>query len=134
MENTILSDESCFTLFPTSGRVYVWRTPSQAYSTDCLLPRVKHGGGSVTVWAAISWFFVGPTFTSQSHIKAKDYVTILADQVHPMVQTLFPNGVGVFQDDKAPVHTAHIVQDWFSEHEDELSNLLATTVTKPQYY
>ncbi|KFM70696.1 Transposable element Tc1 transposase, partial [Stegodyphus mimosarum] len=46
-KRVIWSDESSFTLFPTSGRVYVWRTPSEAYNTDCLLPRVKHGGGSV---------------------------------------------------------------------------------------
>lgn len=122
-KTVIWSDESCFTLFPTSGRVYVWRTPSQAFETDCLLPRVKHGGGSVMVWAAISWFSVGPMITLQGHITAKDYVNILADHVHPMVQTLFPNGDGVFQDDKAPVHTAHIVQDWFAEHEDEVSHL-----------
>lgn len=122
-KRVIWSDESSFTLFPTSGRVYVWRTPSQAYNTDCLLPRVKHGGGSVMVWAAISWFSAGPMITVSGHMTAKTYVNILADQVHPMVQTLFPNGDGVFQDDKAPVHTAHIVQDWFSEHEDDLSHL-----------
>ncbi|GBM56079.1 hypothetical protein AVEN_123218-1 [Araneus ventricosus] len=68
------------------------------------------------VWAAIWWFSVGPMTTLQGHIKARDYVNILAVQVHPMVQTLFPNDDGVFQDDKAPVHTAHIVQNWFSEH------------------
>ena len=48
-KRVIWSDESSFTLFPTSGRIYVWRTPSQAYNTDCLLPRVKHDGGSVMV-------------------------------------------------------------------------------------
>lgn len=122
-KKVIWSDESCFTLFPTSGRVYVWRTPSQAYDTDCLLPRVKHGGGSVMIWAAISWYSTGPMVTLHGRITAKDYVTILGDQVHPMVQYLFPNGDAVFQDDRAPVHTAHIVQDWFCEHEDELSHL-----------
>ncbi|GBM86630.1 hypothetical protein AVEN_71831-1 [Araneus ventricosus] len=43
-KTVIWSDESCFSLFPASGRVYVWRTPCHAYNTDCLLPRVKHGG------------------------------------------------------------------------------------------
>lgn len=122
-KTVIWSDESCFTLFPTSGRVYVWRTPSQAYDADCLLPRVKHGGGSVMIWAAISWYSMGPMITLQGRITGKDYVTILADHVHPMVQCLFPNGDAVYQDDKAPIHTAHIVQDWFCEHEDDLSHL-----------
>ncbi|GBM40850.1 Transposable element Tc1 transposase [Araneus ventricosus] len=90
--NTVIwSDMSCFTLFPTYGRVYIWRTPSQPYNTDCLLPRVKHGRGSVMVLSAITWFSVGPMITLQGYIKAKEYVNILADQVHSMVQALFPN-------------------------------------------
>jgi hypothetical protein len=52
----IWSDESSFMQFPTSGRVYVWRTPKEAYNPECLIPTVKHGGSSVMVWAAISWY------------------------------------------------------------------------------
>jgi hypothetical protein len=50
-------DES-FRLFPTSGRVYIWRTPKEAYDSECLIPTVKHGGGSVMVWAAILWYSI----------------------------------------------------------------------------
>jgi transposase len=49
----IWSDESSFTLFPTSGRV--WRTPKEAYNPECLVPTVKRGG-SMMVWAAESWY------------------------------------------------------------------------------
>jgi predicted transcriptional regulator len=34
-KNVIWSNESSFTLFPTSGRVYVWRTPKEAYNSNC---------------------------------------------------------------------------------------------------
>jgi hypothetical protein len=54
----IWPDESSFTLFPTSGRVYVWRTPKEAYSPESRVSTVKHGGDSVTVWAAISWYSI----------------------------------------------------------------------------
>jgi hypothetical protein len=37
----------------------------------------------------------------------------LGNQVHPMIQTLFPNNNAVFQDDSAPIHTAGTVQSWF---------------------
>jgi hypothetical protein len=40
----IWSDELSFTLFPTSGRVYVWRTPKDAYNLECPIPTVKHWG------------------------------------------------------------------------------------------
>jgi hypothetical protein len=33
-----------FTLFPISGRVYVWRTPKEAYNLECLVQTVKQGG------------------------------------------------------------------------------------------
>ncbi|PNF38758.1 hypothetical protein B7P43_G14268 [Cryptotermes secundus] len=65
------------------------------------------------------WYSVRPIITLQGHITANNYVTILGDQVHPIVQTLFTTGDATYQDDIACVHTAHIVQDWFSEHEDE---------------
>jgi hypothetical protein len=50
--------ESSFTLFPTSGRIYVWRTPKEAYTPECLFPTVKHEGGSVMGWAAILWYLI----------------------------------------------------------------------------
>jgi len=64
------SDESSFTLFPTSGRIYVWRTPKAAYNPECLVPTVKHGGESVMIWAAISWYSAGPKITSNCQIIA----------------------------------------------------------------
>jgi hypothetical protein len=45
-----------FTLLPTSGRVYIWRTPKEAYNPECLVPTVKHRTGSAMVWAAILWY------------------------------------------------------------------------------
>jgi hypothetical protein len=50
-------------LFPTSGQVYVWRTPKKAYIHECLFPAVQHWGGSVMIWAAISWHSAGPSIT-----------------------------------------------------------------------
>jgi hypothetical protein len=49
----IWPDESSFTLFPTSGRVYVWRTSKETYNPECLIPTAKHREGCVMGWAAI---------------------------------------------------------------------------------
>jgi hypothetical protein len=38
----IWSGELSFTLFPTSGRVFVWRIPKEAYNLECLVPTLKH--------------------------------------------------------------------------------------------
>jgi hypothetical protein len=47
----------------------------------------------------------------------------LANQMHPMIQTLFPNNDAVFQDDNVSSHIAGTVQSWFEEHEGELHHL-----------
>jgi hypothetical protein len=63
----IWSDGSSFTLFPTSGTDYDWRTPKEAYNPECLLSTLKHWGGYVMVWAAIS-YAVGPIITLHGQI------------------------------------------------------------------
>jgi hypothetical protein len=47
----------------------------------------------------------------------------LGNQVHPKIQTLFPNNDVVFQDDNIPIHKAGTVQSWFEEHEGEFQHL-----------
>ena len=37
-----------------------------------------------------------------------------------MVQALFPDDDGIFQDVKAPMNTAHVVKNWYEKHESEL--------------
>jgi hypothetical protein len=70
----IWSDEPSFTLLPVSGRVYVWRTPKGAYNLECLVPTVKHGGGSVMVSTAISWSSAGSFITIHGPITVREYV------------------------------------------------------------
>ena len=40
-----------------------------------------------------------------------------------MVQALFPDDNGIFQDDKAQTHTAHTVRNWYEEHASELEDI-----------
>jgi hypothetical protein len=80
---------------------------------------VKHWGGSIVVWAAISWHSFGPFIILHGRITAREYMDRLGIQMHPMIQT-FPNKDVVFQDDSAPIHTAGTVPSWFEEHEGEL--------------
>ncbi|GFW62473.1 transposable element Tcb1 transposase [Trichonephila clavipes] len=110
-QQVIWSDKSTFTLFQTTGRVYVWRTPKEAFAPECIVPTVKHGGGSLMVWGAISWRGLGPLVTLHGKVKAAHYVNILRDQVHPFVQTSFPGECPLYQDDNAHIHTAKIVQE-----------------------
>jgi hypothetical protein len=43
-------------------------------------------------------YSVGPIITLHGRITAREFVDRLGNQVHPMIQTLFPNNDAVFQD------------------------------------
>jgi hypothetical protein len=59
----------------------------------------------VMIWAAICWHSAGPVITLNGRNTASDYVDISGNQVHPVVQVLFPNNDAIFQDDNSLIHT-----------------------------
>ena len=62
---------------------------------------MKHGDGSVVIWAAISWHSAGSVISLNGRITASDYVDTLGNQVHPVVQMLPKNAV-FFPNDISP--------------------------------
>ena len=94
--------------FPTSGRVYVWRTSKEAGNPEGLVPTVKYGGGSVMILTAISWYSACPTITHNGPINAIDNVGILGNRNHPVVQMLFHNNDADFEDDRAPINQPEV--------------------------
>jgi hypothetical protein len=82
---------------------------------------VKQSDDSMMVWAAMSWYSVCPIVILNGRITAREYVDMLGNEAHPMIQTLFPNNDEVFQDD--PIHAAETAQCWFEEHETEFQHL-----------
>jgi hypothetical protein len=114
-------DELSFTLFPTSGRVYVWRTLNEAYNPECLVPTAKHGGRfcdglgrNIVVQSSLGPI---PIVTLHGRITAREHVDRLGNQVHSMIQTLYPNNGAVFHDDNS--HS----WNYSEEHEGELKHL-----------
>jgi hypothetical protein len=55
-------------------------------------------------------YSVGPDNTLHGRITAREYVDTLGNQVHPMIQTLYPNNDAVYHGDNVPIHTAGTVQ------------------------
>jgi hypothetical protein len=49
-------------------------------------------------------YSVGPIITLHGRLTVRKYVDRLGNQVHPMIQTLFPNKDAVSQDDNDPIH------------------------------
>jgi hypothetical protein len=68
-------------------------------------------------------YFVGPIITLHGRITAREYLDTLDNQVHPMIQTLFPNSDAVFRDNDTTIHMAGTLRSWFEAHEVELQHL-----------
>ena len=49
-KSVLWTDESKFELFGSHRRQYVRRKVYERFKPDCIVPTVKHGGGSVMVW------------------------------------------------------------------------------------
>uniref|UniRef100_A0A3P8YXT8 Uncharacterized protein n=1 Tax=Esox lucius TaxID=8010 RepID=A0A3P8YXT8_ESOLU len=51
---------------------YIWQV---SVCPQCLLRSVKHGGGSIMVWALISWESLGPVICLGGRITATNYIS-----------------------------------------------------------
>lgn len=56
------------------------------------------------------------------------YLSIDADHVHPLKETVFPDGCGLCQQDDVPFHKAKLVQGRLEEHEVEVLTCFRTSV------
>ncbi|KAK3560338.1 hypothetical protein QTP86_006422 [Hemibagrus guttatus] len=117
------SDESCFLLHHVDGRVHVRLLPGEHMAPGCTMGRRRAGGGSVLLWAMFCWETLGPAVHVDVTLTRSTYLSIVADHVHPFMETLFPDGCVLFQQDNAPCHKAEMVQEWFDDHNNQFEVL-----------
>jgi hypothetical protein len=75
--NVEFSDETSYTVFPRSGRKWIWRRVGEAYNPKYLVRTVKHGGGKIQVWGSFSWFGIGPLHWIKETLTGAKYREIL---------------------------------------------------------
>ena len=73
------SDESKFEQFGNKRRLYVFE--GGRYENECLLPTVKHGGGSIMAWGAISASGTGDLVKMDGIMDKKVYHNILVRHI-----------------------------------------------------
>jgi hypothetical protein len=112
----IWSDESCYTMWRSNGRVWVWRMPGEWYLPACLVPAVKFGRGGITVWGCFSWNGLGPLIILHGNINAEGYKNILTRCVLSMVEDQFDYDDCLYQHDNAPCHKSRSVREWFVDN------------------
>ncbi|KAK3513336.1 hypothetical protein QTP70_012369 [Hemibagrus guttatus] len=105
------------------GRVCVRLLPGEHMPPGCTMGRRRAGGDSVLLWSMFYWETLGPAVHVDVNVTRSTYLSIVADHVHPFMETLFPDGCGLFQQDNAPCHKAEMLQEWFDDHNNQFEEL-----------
>ena len=113
----IFSDESMIKI-GDNHRVYVWKKKGEGYRPDLYGEKENSikSRFKVMVWGCVSYNGIGTLDFMDGNIDSVKYIECLEKNLWPVVLKEFPQGGAVFQDDGAPVHTAHIVRDWKADN------------------
>lgn len=106
-KSVLWTDESKFELFGSHRRQYVRRKVNERFKKECILPTVKHGGGSVMVWGCFTHAGVGDLIRIEGIMKKEQYHNILQRHAIPSGTNLIGEGF-IFQQDNDPKHTSRL--------------------------
>ena len=87
-------------IFGSDGVKRVWRHPGEEYKDKCVLPTVKHGGGSVMVWGCMSAAGTGVLQFIEGTMNSNMYCDILKQSIIPsLYSNMIKNTQTHLQDD-----------------------------------
>ncbi len=98
-DSILWSDETKINVFGTDGFKTVWRRKGEEYKEKCMVPTVKHGGGSVLMWGCMSAAGV-----IDGIMNSQMYCSILKEKMLPSLRALGRRAL--FQHDNDPKHTS----------------------------
>ena len=128
-KHAILSNESHFEVFNRKNRCYVRRFPSEANKPFCFQPRIQGGGGSISVWGAMTAKGVGPLVFYDGRINSRSYINIIKPVLLPYIKNNFKDyDKYYFVQDNASCHNSRFTMNWFNKHK---VNILKWPATSP---
>jgi transposase len=128
-KNVLWTDESKFEIFGSRRRIYVRRSSSEKMAPQCLVPTVKHGGGSIMVWGCFSGHGIGDLIKIDGIMKKEDYKKILVRYAIPSGRRVIGHGF-VFQQDNDPKHTSRLCRRYLDKKEAD--GVIVNMVWPPQ--
>lgn len=110
------SDESKFEVFGSKRRIFVRRSKTEKMLPACVVPTVKHGGGSVMVWGCFSLAGTGDLVKIDGIMKKEHYRDIL--EHHAVRSGLKIIGHNfIFQQDNDPKHNSKLCRGYLEDLE-----------------
>lgn len=113
-KKVLWSDETKIELFGNNAKRYVWRKSNTAHHPEHTIPTVKHGGGSIMVWACFSSAGTGNMVKIDGKMDGAKYRTILEENLMESAKDLRLGRRFVFQQDNDPKHKAKSTMEWFT--------------------
>lgn len=113
--NILWTDETKINLFSSDGKRYVRRPPNRARDPKYTTKTVKHGGGRIMLWAAISGKGVGPIVQIEGIMDQYVYKNILTETMIPYTDENMPV-TWKFMQDNDPKHTSRVVKQCLSDN------------------
>ena len=122
-DTVAFSDESSFTVRPTTLRKRVWRTSGTRFNNENLVPMFKSGFVSISVWAAFSARVRTPLIRINGTLHKYKYQTILESTLKPFIQRYHTgNNQFIFQQDGSGPHRAESIKAHIDANHINLMN------------
>ncbi|KAG2458113.1 TCB1 transposase, partial [Polypterus senegalus] len=115
-KNVLWTDETKIELFGLNEKRYVWRKENTAFQHKNLIPSVKHGGGSIMVWACCAASGPGRLAFIDGTMNSELYQRILKENVRTSVHELNLKRRWVMQQDNDPQHTSRSTKEWLKKN------------------
>ena len=90
----------------------ICRTPKETFDPQCIVPTVKHGGDSVTVWGCFTRRGIGNLHILDRTMDTFYYLDILERNLLLYIANFGFSGGFTFRHDNDPKHTSTLVKDW----------------------
>jgi transposase len=121
-KRVIWSDETKINRFNSDGRTWAWIRDGETVKSRHVKPTVKHGGGSIMLWSAITYAGVGWMCRIEGNMDKTLYKEILEDEQKKTVdytceKLKLRRDQVIFQHDNDPKHTSNLVKDYLQEQD-----------------
>jgi uncharacterized protein (DUF2267 family) len=121
-KRVIWSDETKINRFNSDGRVWAWIRDGEQLQPKHVKVTVKHGGGSIMIWSALTYAGTGWMCKIDGNMDKTLYKEILQDEQDRTInfaaeELNLRRDQMVFQHDDDPKHTSNLVQEYLKNQE-----------------
>lgn len=121
-KRVVWTDETKINRFNSDGRQWAWIRDGESLQNRHVKLTVKHGGGSIMLWSAITYAGVGWMCKIDGNMDKTLYKEILQDDLENTLEFTreklgFRRDQMIFQQDNDPKHTSNLVKEYLDDQD-----------------